>query len=325
VPAAAIRIRVDRHDEQTRQRHDIYVCAGGAARLRRLMDRDFFVRLLISALFIVAAALAYTGALDSKGEKYADEAFQRSLIAFGVARALNGVISVAQGTEIAVQPAGIGVSLAPGQILQPVNDLVERFSWVMLASSASLGIQKMLLSISRWPYFSLFVIVLFSLAALLVWVPAFTRSIFGRYFLKFVMTFVFIRFAVSLIAISSELIYLEFLEPQYEEAKTRLVTATENFSHINKVNQQESDTNENASILERAKHWYESAARSIDIEARIEQYQQAAATASEYAIQLIVIFVVQTILFPIIFLVIIYFLAKNIFKIRYRIFSGESP
>ena len=105
-------------------------------------------KLVISITALVCAIVAISGVIDEKGVTYTDDAFKRALITFGIARGLNGVISVAQGTEIAVHPAGFGVNFTPGQILDPVNDLVEQFSWIMLASSASLGIQKVLLSIS---------------------------------------------------------------------------------------------------------------------------------------------------------------------------------
>ncbi len=59
--------------------------------------------------------------VDRSGESQLDVAFTRALIGFGIARTLNGVISVAQGTEFAGQPAGIGVNFAPGEILDPVN------------------------------------------------------------------------------------------------------------------------------------------------------------------------------------------------------------
>jgi hypothetical protein len=41
-----------------------------------------------------------------------------------------------------------GIALAV--YLDPVNDLVERFSWVMMAATVSLGIQNVLLDISTW-------------------------------------------------------------------------------------------------------------------------------------------------------------------------------
>ena len=51
---------------------------------------------------------------------------------------------------------------------------------------------------------------------------------------------------------------------------------------------------------------FESATASIDINKRIEEYKMAATDASKYTINLIVVFVIQTILFPLLFLTAIY-------------------
>jgi hypothetical protein len=71
------------------------------------------------------------------------------------ARALNAVISVAQGTEVSLQPLGVGVTLAPGQLLDPVNDLVEKFSDLMLMASVAFGVQKVLISMGGYWLISL--------------------------------------------------------------------------------------------------------------------------------------------------------------------------
>ena len=95
-------------------------------------------------------ALAVTGVADSASDDYSDEAFKRGLVTFAIARALNGVISVAQGTEVAVEPGGVGVNFTVGQILDPINDLVEQFSSVMLVATSSLGLQNILLNMTGW-------------------------------------------------------------------------------------------------------------------------------------------------------------------------------
>ena len=110
---------------------------------------------LLSAGLFLLVALAFQGGMDSAGRSYTEQGFKRALVTYGIARGLNGVISVAQGTEVSLHPAGMGVTLTPGQILDPVNDLIERFSWIMLASSSSLGMQRMLIDIASWPGFSL--------------------------------------------------------------------------------------------------------------------------------------------------------------------------
>ena len=64
-------------------------------------------RLAWSAAALLACLLSLAGYTDRLGESYAEAAFARALVTFAAARTLNGVISVAQGTELAVEPAGV--------------------------------------------------------------------------------------------------------------------------------------------------------------------------------------------------------------------------
>ena len=61
--------------------------------------------------------------------------------------------------------------LTPGQILDPINDLVERFSSVMLIASSSLGLQIVLLDILSWWVLSAALIASLAVALLLIWSP----------------------------------------------------------------------------------------------------------------------------------------------------------
>ena len=126
----------------------------------------------IALLIVITLSLAMSGFLDNISKKYTDEAMQRSLIAFGVARGLNGVISVVQGTEIAVHPAGFGVNFTPGQVLDPINDLIEQFSWVLLLSTTSLGIQKLFLTIGSTLTTTLLFTTSLFLVLYMVWRPS---------------------------------------------------------------------------------------------------------------------------------------------------------
>ena len=105
---------------------------------------------LITTLLVLIAGLALTPAVNQKATTDYELLFERAFVTFALARTLNGVISAVQGTEVALQPAGVGVTLTPGEILDPVNDLVERFSWIMLGATISLGIQNVLLDVSAW-------------------------------------------------------------------------------------------------------------------------------------------------------------------------------
>ena len=141
-------------------------------------------RVWLSLIAVALTVLAFSNALDDAGSKSTEDALVRALATYGIARALNGVISVAQGTEVAIEPAGVGVILTPGQILDPINDLVERFSWVMLVSSASLGILNVLLSISAWYWLSIVLTCTLGIALALQWreqsISTFVRSFLSK-------------------------------------------------------------------------------------------------------------------------------------------------
>jgi len=117
-------------------------------------------------------ALAWNGELNKQGELYIDRIFKQALATFAVARTLNGLISVAQGTTLAVEPAGIGADFAFGEILDPINDLIEQFSWIMLVSTTSLGIQKLLLEITGWWGMRVFLLGSVLLFVVCLWLPA---------------------------------------------------------------------------------------------------------------------------------------------------------
>lgn len=279
------------------------------------MNTKLVGKLFLSVLFLGCASLAYYGYLDEKGAQYTDQALARTLLAFGIARGLNGVISVAQGTEVAVQPAGIGVNFTPGQILDPINDLIERFSWIMLAASASLGIQKILVEMASWHYFNLSFCAAFGLIAVLVWLPP-MRTRAGFYVVRFALMLAFVRFVVPVVAIGSEWVFSEFLQPQYQQATTELQQTAQTIGKINQAAQQQLSQAEDPSFFDRAKRLYQSAARTFDINGRIEQYKAAATETSKYAINLAIVFIFQTIVFPFIFIFFIWKAGRAILSIR---------
>jgi len=76
----------------------------------RLFQRQWWFTGLIIGLVL----LGVVDVLDTAGVESVDAAFKRALLGFALARGLNGVISVAQGTEFSIAPAGVGVNLSTG-------------------------------------------------------------------------------------------------------------------------------------------------------------------------------------------------------------------
>jgi hypothetical protein len=269
-----------------------------------VINKQIIIKTFVSISALLIVLLTFTGALDQRGRDYTDSAFNNALITFGIARGINGIISVAQGTEVAIHPAGFGVNFTPGEILDPINDLIERFSWIMLASAASLGIQKIFLDIgSHWLTSVLLVLLLASLI-LAMWKTAIMTSQTRNLLYKGLLVMMFIRFSIPLSAIGTEYIYNYFLLEQYQEASNKLEETRETIGELSKQQQEELQVEE--SVIDKAKKIFNSAVESMNIEARIDQYTAAAADASKYTINLIVVFILQTIVLPILFLIIIY-------------------
>jgi hypothetical protein len=269
------------------------------------------------AITLVALALAlsaYAGLVDQLGRDYTDKGFKRALVTFAVARGLNGVISVAQGTEVALQPAGIGINFTPGQILDPINDLIERFSWVMLASSTSLGLQKVLMAIFSSQAFNLLIILALALWTLAAWWPRLGDSPLKPLIYRLALLLLVVRFAIPFMAVGSEFIFSAFLEEQYQSS-TRSIEETT--TEIGQINQRTKETlpEQEASLLGRARALYDSAAESLDVDRYVERYQSAAADATEHAVNLIVIFLLQTVLLPLLFLWILVRLYKRVVRL----------
>ncbi|MEE8249582.1 MAG: hypothetical protein V3R59_05070 [Gammaproteobacteria bacterium] len=266
----------------------------------------------MSVLAVLAAVAALSGLIDDAGRRYASEAFSRALITFAVARTLNGVISVAQGTEVAIEPGGVGVNFTVGQVLDPINDLVERFSAVMLIATSSLGLQNILLRMTMWwgTTLALVLAVLFALAVL--WWPKLDDSRLKPVALRVLLVAVFLRFAVPILVIGSNVVFDTFLAAEQAAASQALDATRSEIEQINEgVATPQSEANadadadadaEDQSVIERLGSMLNSSLDAINISDRLERLRDRVSNVSEHIINLIVIFLLQTIILPLVFL-----------------------
>lgn len=260
---------------------------------------------LLSILLMISLFLAYSADLDNYAEAYTEQGMQRALLTFAVSRSLNGVISVAQGTEIAISPAGVGLNFAPGQILDPINDLVERFSWVVMASATSLGIQRLFLEISSSTAISLCLLVLSLFFLMSLWLP----RLQSRHYLTYkqvlhraLLILLFLRFTVPFVAIINHLVYLQFLQPEYEQSQAALSDSSITLQKINDQTVQANIAVDDMDILDKAKQWFENTNTRLNLSERLDAFSQAADEISQQVINMIVVFVLQTVVLPLLFL-----------------------
>lgn len=243
--------------------------------------------LTVAAVLAVLLA-AWLPRFDTLALAQADAGWKRALATFAAARALNAVLSVAQGTELAVEPAGVGLTFAPGQVLDPINDLVEQFSTLMLLASASFGAQRVLIGIAAWWPLSLALS-----AAALAWATLRWRgSLPQRWLLQLLAGLLVVRFLVPMVALGSEAVFQLFLKGDYQIGQQTLEQSS---TQIGQMSAPVGTSPANESMTERLRRWW---AQGSDIGARYDALKAEANRAVEHVVRLIVVFTLQTLVVP---------------------------
>jgi len=203
-----------------------------------------------------------------------------TLSIYAVARGLNAVLSFAQGTEISAGVV-IDVTLTPGQLLDPLNDLIEQLSWVLLLASASIGIQQILLTMSDATYFRITVLGLSLITLTLVWIKPVPVAL-KTTLVKLLVLLTLLRCVVPVMALTSNAMELWVAEDR-QEAVAVLQTTQQEFAAL--------QNNENDS-------WRE---KLTDMLA-LEIMQDKAEAGVDKAVYLFAEFILQFILLPLVFL-----------------------
>jgi len=262
------------------------------------------LRIFLSGLLLGSMLLAFNQRLDDLGRDYTEQGLKRALVTYGIARGLNGIISVAQGTELAVEPVGVGVTFTPGQILDPVNDLVERFSWIVLAAGTSLGMQRIFLSMTSSIGVSIALSLMLLLALLMLWKSDYLHAKVKLWIPRLVLVLLIIRFGIPLIALANEAVYRLFLEPTYVASMQGLESTSDN---IEKVSQTPgASPAQQQGVLDRMSSMWQSTTNALDIKAQLEKLKQAVSEISSQVIDMIVVFVLQTLVLPLAMLWLLY-------------------
>lgn len=271
-----------------------------------------YKKLLISLLLLVLVLLSSISIVDKISSHQLDRAFTRAVAVFAIARGLNGVISVVQGTEIYATPAGVGVNFAVGQIVDPMNDMVERFSWVMLMSSVSLGVQEIVLHLGQTPPVRLVFAMSALFLLLMLWVPRLWHAQSFNFIFKFLLVFFFLRFAVPMVVLANQGIYAYALEPKYLEAKAALELSSTQIEKLvseaqaSKVSQIETQERslkegffETLEVFNIKKHYQN---LSKKFQNQLHELKEKFDHAIAYILTLITIFIVESIVLPLLVL-----------------------
>ena len=134
-------------------------------------------------LIIALLTISWWGAVDNLAAYVNGESIKDAAIIYGVARSINGVISLIQSAEL----GAIVGSIHPGELLDPMNDLIERFSSVMAWSLSSLVLQKVLLSVFSSYSFKVIFTICCALMLVLKWLPLSAQYVARAWSLFFIV------------------------------------------------------------------------------------------------------------------------------------------
>ena len=240
---------------------------------------------VVAVLLYLALALATQTFFQQYGARYLDSALLKATASFALARGLNGVITVVQESSVS---AGVIVegSVAVGQILDPVNDLVEGFSWIMLASIISLGVQKLLLVVGAQAGFVLFGA---ALAALLVhW--AVNRRVVGETVLSYrlLVLAIVVQSAVPLTSSVGAAVSSSFLAQRYQEAESAITAVQQ-------------DLQSEFGFTDTPRRLFE----RLDPRNLVQTVTQKAAEVTGHVVDLMIIFVFETVVMPLLTLLVV--------------------
>jgi hypothetical protein len=161
---------------------------------------------LIAIVIVILVGLSSTRALDDYVDDYTSEAITNAAISYATARGINALVSMLQSSEV---EAGVGIvsgSMTIGEVLDPLNDMIERFSTIMTWVLASLAAQKVLLLLASHQMF-LYLVAVLGVSALLLLYHGRSRA--QNLVFRCFLVVVFVRFALGLaVALNSGVDYL---------------------------------------------------------------------------------------------------------------------
>lgn len=267
-----------------------------------------FLLILLAAAVLIGCWLV---PIDRSAREQVETGLQRALTAFAAARVLGAAISVAQGTQVDVTPGGFGVSLAPGQALQPLNELVDRFAAIMLAASVAFGIQLLLLNIGAHDFVSVAVSTTVLALVALRWRDRPGRDIQDdgwllKWMQPVVVALLLVRFAVPLSALANEALYRSFMADDY---RTALASIEESKAAASRALETQQPKDE--SLLDQIKRFPR---LLIDLKTSYDRILNSASDWAAKIVRLIALFVLQTVVLPIGFMWFAWRLAKAVVR-----------
>jgi len=191
-------------------------------KMQRIAKSSIGILLAISLFFLPGLRIP---ALDSTADVYFREAIGKAGIAYATCRVINGSVSIVTASSLNLEPAGVGVTLAVGQALDPIDDMTERVSDVIVTAITSLGVQKLAHEIGMAlapPILAMFLLVW----SILAWFENERTATLQRTVFKFILLILVARFALPISAIANNYLQDHFFAEKISNANSELAVGS---------------------------------------------------------------------------------------------------
>ena len=169
--------------------------------------------------------------LDTMTDTYFREAITKAGTAYATCRVINASVSIVKDSSLQLQPAGVGVSIAVGQALDPIDDMTERLSDVLVTAITSLGVQKLAYEISisfAPPILSIF---LFAMS-ILIWFENERLTSLQKIATQLILIIMIARFFLPISSVADKYLHKHFFADQITDANNKLAVGS---AELNKL------------------------------------------------------------------------------------------
>ena len=181
----------------------------------------------VIGLLAVVAMLDYlwiAPANQTYAKRYLNESIVLSASTYATCRVINGGVSSLQESSISISPWGVGLEYEAGQILDPINDAVERLSEACVHSMALLGAQRIVLGIiNQYGVFPFYLALCVFLGCLLVGKGARFARLSGRLALLLLL----LRVSTPVLCFLGSQLNHQYFDPRIEEQAGQLAEIRE--------------------------------------------------------------------------------------------------
>jgi hypothetical protein len=263
---------------------------------------------------LLCALLSFTPWLDSHADSAIGSALSSTLKLFASVRGVDAIVSAAEGTELSIAPVGVGVTLAPGELVEPLDDLIERLGDVLIWVLTLLGVEQLSLGLLGAGSVRLISGMIFLTAAVfIIWHPGRRLPHKIRTFLVLLLL---LRIGLPVAAISSEALAQHVVDARSASAEAALISVSQQIQQDQEAQNAQLESQAPATgvtpeqnLVEKLGAAVDDLGRamdemrnSLDLQTSMEELSQRLETAVNHVVDLLALVTLRALLFPALFL-----------------------